>query len=167
MTPQFFRAVANGCMVLAVAALLVFGAQPAFADVTGVVRGIVTVDGTGAAGVRVTLAGEGTSAATKTDAQGRFMFPQVGFGRYTVSAQSPGKPAAESPVEVSSGSVSDVALSIGAVREIGRTNATSRGVAGNPVSVATFSGADVAAMPQNQSLNRLVETVPGIVQFSY
>jgi outer membrane receptor protein involved in Fe transport len=149
------------------AACIIFAAQPAWADVTGMVRGVVTIDGTGTAGVRVTIAGEGTATATQTDAQGRFAFPHIAFGRYTVSAQSAGKPAATSAVEVSTDSVTDVALAIGSAREIGRTSATTRGVAGNPVSVATFSGADVAAMPQNQSLNRLVETVPGIVQFSY
>jgi outer membrane receptor protein involved in Fe transport len=149
------------------AAFLIVTAQPALADVTGTVRGTVTVDGTGTPGVRVTISGEGTAATTQTDAQGRFAFPHVSFGRYTVSAQTAGKPAAQMAVQVSTDSVTDIALSIGAVNEIGRTNSTARSVAGNPVSVTTFSGADVAAMPQNQSLNRLVETVPGIVQFSY
>jgi len=37
-------------------------------------------------------------------------------------------------------------------------------VAGNPVSVTTFSNAEIAALPQNQNLNRLIATVPGIVQ---
>ena len=150
------------------AALVFFiSSLPASADVTGVVRGTVTVDGTAAAGVHVTLAGEGTSATAITDAQGRFAFGQVAFGRYTVSAASAGEPAAQAPVVVSTDSVSNVTLAIGAAAEIGRTRATTRGVGGNPVSVATFNSADIEAMPQNQSLNRLVETVPGIVQFSY
>lgn len=142
-------------------------ALPAWADVTGAVRGLVTVDGTATSGVRVTLAGEGTSATTVTDANGHFAFAQVAFGRYTLRAESPGKPAAQAPVDVSTDSVSDVALAIGAFAEIGRTAATTRGVAGNPVSVTTFGSSDIAAMPQNQSLDRLVETAPGIVQFSY
>jgi outer membrane receptor protein involved in Fe transport len=142
-------------------------ALPAFAAVTGDVRGIVTVNGTATAGITVTIAGEGTSQTTLTDTQGRFTFGQVAFGHYTLSAQSAGKPAAQASVDVSTGSVSNVALAIGAVNQIGRTSATTRGVGGNPVSVATFNGADLAAMPENQSLNRLIETVPGIVQFSY
>jgi outer membrane receptor protein involved in Fe transport len=141
--------------------------RPAFAAVTGDVRGIVTVNGTATAGITVTIAGEGTAQTTLTDTQGRFAFGQVAFGRYTLSAQSAGKPTAQASVDVSTGSVSNVALAIGAVNQIGRTAATTRGVGGNPVSVATFNGADLAAMPENQSLNRLIETVPGVVQFSY
>jgi outer membrane receptor protein involved in Fe transport len=142
-------------------------ALPAFAAVTGDVRGIVTVNGTATAGITVTIAGEGTSQTTRTDTRGRFAFGQIAFGRYTLSAQSAGKPTAQASVDVSTGSVSNVALAIGGVNQIGRTAATTRGVGGNPVSVATFSGADLAAMPENQSLNRLIETVPGVVQFSY
>lgn len=140
---------------------------PAWADVTGTVRGIVTLAGAGAAGVRVTIAGEGTTATTLTDAQGRFAFPQVAFGRYTVSAQSPGNGTAQAAVDVSTGSVADVTLVLGAPAEIGRTATAARGPGGNPVAVTTFTSGDIAVMPQNQNLNRLVETVPGIVQFSY
>ena len=142
-------------------------ASPALADVTGSVRGTVTVDGAPTPGVHVTIAGEGTTTATVTDAAGHFTFGHIAFGRYTVGAQSAGKPAARSEVDVSTDSVSEVTLAIGAVAEIGRTVATARGAGGNPVSVATFTSADIAAMPQSQSLNRLVETVPGIVEFSY
>jgi outer membrane receptor protein involved in Fe transport len=140
---------------------------PALADVTGIVRGTVTVDGNTAASVPVTLAGEGTSSATRTDAQGRFTFPPVAFGRYTVTAGETGKPQAQAAVQVSTGSVADVALAISTTRVIGRTFATTTGVAGNPVSVTTFSSADLALLPQQNSLNRLIETAPGIVQFSY
>jgi outer membrane receptor protein involved in Fe transport len=35
------------------------------------------------------------------------------------------------------------------------------------VSVTTLGGDTIAALPQQQSLNRLIETVPGIAQFSY
>ena len=50
---------------------------------------------------------------------------------------------------------------------IGRSVATSHGVSGNPVSVNTLGSAEIAVLPQNQSLNRLIQTVPGIVRFSY
>jgi outer membrane receptor protein involved in Fe transport len=153
--------------LLAAALYLPMLAVPALADVTGTVRGTVTVDGAALPGVRVTIAGEGTTATAVTDAGGHFIFGQIAFGRYTVSAESAGKPPAQSEVEVSTDSVSDVALAIGTTSEIGRTVATTRGVGGNPVSVITFTGADIAVMPQAQSLNRLVETVPGIAQFSY
>jgi outer membrane receptor protein involved in Fe transport len=158
-----------GRWIAALLAALVLSmlALPVQAAVTGTVRGTVTIDGAATPGVRVTLAGEGTTATTTTDAAGRFTFQQIAFGRYTVRAESAGKPAAQSDVDVSTDSVSNVALAIGAAAEIGRTVATTRGVGGNPVSVSTFTSADIAAMPQAQSLNRLVETVPGIVQFSY
>jgi hypothetical protein len=64
---------------------------PALADVTGVVRGTVTVDGAPRAGANVTIAGEGTSAQTRTDAHGRFQFPSVAFGRYALTAHVDGR----------------------------------------------------------------------------
>jgi outer membrane receptor protein involved in Fe transport len=153
----------------ALAALIFSTASlPAMADVSGVVRGTVTVDGAAAAAVAVTIAGEGTSSATQTDARGRFTFSPVAFGHYTVTAGAAGKPQAQATVDVSTGSIADVTLAIGTTREIGRTVATTTGgVAGNPVSVTTFSSADLAMLPQQNSLNRLIESVPGIVQFSY
>ena len=147
--------------------MLVTVALPARAAVTGVVRGTVTVDGAARAGASVTISGEGTTDTAVTDAQGRFTFPLVAFGTYTVIAHVLGQPDAQTIVNVTTGSVSDVALAIGAGNKIGRTTATTHGVAGNPVSVTTFSSAQITALPQNQNLNRLIATVPGIVQFSY
>jgi len=130
--------IARFCAAVA-AVLIVFAALPAWADVTGTVRGTVTVDGAPAANVSVTLAGEGTSTAAVTDARGHFTFAHVAFGRYAVRAQGPGKATAESAVDVSTDSVADITLALGANREIGRTSATTRGVGGNPLSVTTLS----------------------------
>ncbi len=150
-----------------VAAFLFAGAAlPALADVTGVVRGTVTVNGTARAGVTVTVSGEGTTSTAVTDAQGRFTFPLVPFGRYTVTAHVDGQPDSQATLDVSTDSVADVRLAIGA-QVIGRSVATSRGVSGNPVSVNTLGSAEIAVLPQNQSLNRLIQTVPGIVRFSF
>jgi hypothetical protein len=160
----------SGRRIAAAALTLLFAflvASPARAAVTGVVRGTVTVSGTARAGASVTIGGEGTTATTQTDAQGRFTFPLVSFGTYTVTAHVAGQPDAQTRVVVTTGSVSDVALAIAGGNVIGRTVATTRGVAGNPVSVTTFGQAELSALPQNQNLNRLIETVPGIVQFSY
>ena len=41
------------------------------------------------------------------------------------------------------------------------------GVSGSPVAVTTFDQKQLAASPVNNSLNRLIVTVPGAVQFSY
>jgi outer membrane receptor protein involved in Fe transport len=148
-------------MVLAIAATPL----PALAGVTGVVRGTVTLDGRLAA-ADVTLAGEGTSQAMRSDAAGRFAFERIPFGHYTLTATAGGAIVAQAAVDVTTDSVTDVALA-GGGRVIGRTTASTRGVGGNPVSVTTFGGAEIAAQPQGQSLNRLIETVPGVAQFSY
>ena len=159
----------NARLYAALVTVLIFASAtlPAWADVAGAVRGVVTLGGAGAADARVTIAGEGTTATTRTDSQGRFAFAQVAFGRYTVSADIPGKGAAQAAVDVSTDSVSNVILALGTLAEIGSTTTAVRGVGGNPVSVATLTSSDIAAMPQNQSLNRLIETVPGVVQFSF
>jgi hypothetical protein len=103
------------CLGALLAALLfAMPAGPAWADVTGTVRGTVTIDGTAAAGARVTIAGEGTTSSAFTDAQGRFAFTQIAFGRYVVRAESAGRPAAQAAVDVSTDSVSNVVLAIGA-----------------------------------------------------
>jgi hypothetical protein len=78
--------IARWSTALLAALLFCMPSLPAWADVTGGVHGTVTVDGAAGVGVRVTIAGEGTSATTLSDAQGRFAFAQVAFGRYTVSA---------------------------------------------------------------------------------
>lgn len=153
-------------LALAVAVAPIACASPALADVTGIVRGTVTVDGRAGANAEVTLAGEGTSAATSADAGGRFAFGRVAFGHYALSARIAGKTVAQAALDVTTDSVTEVALA-GGLRAIGRTASTTRGAGGNPVSVTTFGSADIAAQPQGRSLNRLIETVPGIVQFSY
>jgi outer membrane receptor protein involved in Fe transport len=150
---------------LAIAFFVTFGV--ASADITGVVRGTVTVDGTARAGVAVTIAGEGTSAKTLSGDHGRFQFSNVAFGHYTVSTQVDGGPATSASVDVTTNSVADVALNLGTVRKIGSVSGTTTGVGGNPVSVTTFGSDAIAALPQGQSLDRLIATAPGIARFSY
>ena len=153
----------------ALIALFLTSIVPAGAAVTGVVRGQVTVHGVPTAGVTVTLTGPPT-LTTSTDANGIYSFPLVPFGRYTITAHYAGHPDATEPVEVSSDSVSTVALEISPVlRVIARSvvTETSRNVSGTPVSENVMSQSQIQALPQSQSLNRLVETMPGIVQFSY
>jgi hypothetical protein len=139
----------------------------ASADVTGIVRGNVSVDGTARSGVTVTISGEGTSSSTLSGERGRFQFSNVAFGRYTLSAHVDGRTDASASIDVTTNSVADVALNVSATREIGRVNGTTTGVGGNPVSVTTFGSDAIAALPQGQSLNRLIATSPGIARFSY
>jgi outer membrane receptor protein involved in Fe transport len=137
------------------------------ADVTGVVQGRVTVDGTPRGGVVVTVRGEQTTQTARTDAAGRYTFPRIAFGRYRVSAHVDGEPDANATVDVTTDAVAQADLAITPIQQIGRTATTSRTAGGNPVSVTTLSQATIAALPQNQNLDRLIETVPGVVRFSY
>ncbi len=142
---------------------------PAIADTTGLVRGVVIAPAkVSTSGAAVTLEGEGTSQATKTNEKGAFIFPRVSFGRYTVTARIAGQAPASASVVVSSSGVSDVTLQVGNLERIGQTQtSTVRGPADQPVGYNTLSKSDISVLPQNQSLNQLIETMPGIVRFSY
>ncbi len=150
-----------------VAASFLVIASPALADTTGLVRGTITLDGKPAVGVAVTLVGEGTSASVVTGAPGTFVFPRVAFGRYTLTAHLAGNPDVTRTVAVESGSIVSLSLALG-LREIGRA-ATSivRGAAGQPVGVNSIGAAQLSALPENQSLDKVITTLPGIVSFSY
>jgi outer membrane receptor protein involved in Fe transport len=154
-----FAAVTVACFAVLTASAL--------ADTTGVVRGTTTVEGKPAPGVTVTLTGEDTTQKTTTDASGRFTFPLVTYGPYAVVAHQEGYPDVTTQVNVSSSSVVSLTIALTKLKTIGKTTATSRSVSGAPVSVNTLGKAQIAALPSNNSLNSLVETVPGIVKFSY
>ena len=54
------------------------------------------------------------------------------------------------------------------LKEIGRAQtAFVRGPSSTPVSVNSIRRDQIASLPDNQSLNRVIQTVPGIVRFSY
>ena len=142
-------------------------AAPALADSTGIVRGTILSEGKPAAGAAVTLKGEGVPLTSKTDAHGRFAFPHVPFGHYLVTAEGPGTEA-NREIDVSTDAVVTLDLQLRPLKEIGRTATTvTRGAAGAPVSNNSLSQAQIAALPNNQSLQSVIETMPGIVKFSY
>lgn len=139
--------------------------SPARADVVGVVRGTLTrSDHHGIPHATLTLTGDHGSLTAITGDDGRFAFPRVPFGHYTLRATTPDGPAIAT-VDVDSDSVVDVPLL--AAPEIGRAKATSTGVKGYPVAVNTYDARQIAALPVQTNINRIVETVPGIVRFSY
>jgi outer membrane receptor protein involved in Fe transport len=148
-------------------AIVILGIAPALADITGLVRGTASVDGKPAAGVTITLRGEGTSEVTTTDARGSFAFSRVTYGHYTITAHRAGYPDASEQVDVASDSIANVSLAIGQLKQIGQTKATTRGASGTPVSANVLGRSQIAVSPNNNSLNSLVETVPGVVKFSY
>ncbi|GAC1413157.1 MAG: hypothetical protein NVSMB64_23380 [Candidatus Velthaea sp.] len=147
-----------------VCALLFSSLAPALADATGTVRGDVVRDGRPAAGIVVHLAGERFAETATSDAAGHFTFARVPFGHYTLHAAI-GAAQVLREVDVATDSVADVILT--PVMTIGRTNSTTRTVRGTPVSENALSARTIATLPRNDSLNALVQTVPGVVRFSY
>jgi outer membrane receptor protein involved in Fe transport len=147
------------------AAALVTMVAPARADVVGIVRGTLTgPDHRPLSHVAVTLTGARASFTATTSDDGSFAFARVPFGRYTVRASTAfGNVAAT--VDVATGSVVDVPLL--ATATIGRSSASAYGVRGTPVAENAYSQRQISALPRNQKLDAIVETVPGIVRFSY
>ena len=153
-----------------VAALLALSyALPATAATTGLVRGVITVDGKPAPGATVTLQGEGSLFHATANSKGEYVFPQVPFGQYRLIAQAKGAHEIQVIVNVASGQVStiDVPLST-QLREIAQTTVIAHaGVETNPPSVNQITRSTIQSSPVNNSLNQLLETQPGVVQFSY
>jgi hypothetical protein len=153
--------------VLCAAAVLLL-TRPAFADTTGLVKGQTTLAGQPVGGVALTLKGEGATLRTTSDSGGGFAFAQVPFGHYTLAAQKTGAPSFSQEVDVASGAVLNLTLELQPLREIGRSQAgQARGPAAAPVSVNSLTRSQISALPNNQSLNSVIQTVPGIVHFSY
>ena len=142
---------------------------PARAAVNGLVRGSVTLDGQPVAGATVTLEGEGSKFTTKSDAKGDYVFGQVPFGSYRVVAQAKGSEI-QTIITLASGQVAVVNLALTTqLKQIAQTSVTAvgRGPQTNPPSVNQLDSAAIAASPVNNSLDRMIETLPGVVQFSY
>ncbi|MGC1759854.1 MAG: TonB-dependent receptor, partial [Candidatus Cybelea sp.] len=154
--------------LVAVFLALVFAA-PAFAATSGLIRGKVTVDGKPAAHATVTLQGEGSRFQATADSQGDYVFPQVPFGSYRLIAQVKGTNEIQVLVNVASGTVATVNLPLSThLAQIARTTVTAHaGPQANPPSVNQLGPAQIQSSPVNNSLNRLLETLPGVVQFSY
>jgi outer membrane receptor protein involved in Fe transport len=137
---------------------------PALADVAGVVHGTLTrTDHQPVAGTVVSLSGP-DSLDTTTDANGRFAFPRVPFGRYTLHATTPDG-SADRSIVVSTGTVIDVDLE--PTKTIGVVSGSTTGVGGTPVSVNTLAAGQIATLPVNTTIDRVIETLPGVVRFSY
>jgi len=142
-------------------------AGPALADTTGLVRGTATFGGKPAAGVAFTLRGEGTTLRATSDATGTFTFARVPFGHYTLVAHKDGSPDFSQTVDVETDSVVSLNIDL-QLKEIAHTQvATAKGAGSTPVSVNSIGKQTLAALPENQSLDNVIETLPGIVRFSY
>jgi len=153
--------------IVVASALAFLPSGPVSADTTGFVRGTATLAGKPADGVTITLRGEQTTRSTATDRSGNFTFARVPFGRYILRIERPDTPVYSQPVDVESDSVVTLAIELG-LKEIGRAKSSfTRGPGATPVSVNAIGREQIAALPGNQSLNSVIETVPGIVRYSY
>jgi outer membrane receptor protein involved in Fe transport len=150
------------------AALFCFSTAPALASTGGLIRGTVDVQNRPTGGVKMTLSGEGSLLQTTTDASGRYVFSQVPFGTYKLSANYPGVPERQLTVAVTSDSVLDINFALGKLKTIAVARVTSSaGAAGTPVNVNVIGRRQLGALPTNNSLDRVIETVPGVIRFSY
>ncbi len=154
----------------ALLAALIFNAAlgSAVAATTGIVHGNITLDGKPAAGARVTLTGEGSRFVTTTDAYGSYSFASVPFGNYTLVAHDDDVQDQSVAVSVSGDSVSTANVALTHLKLIASSQAVAgAGPSGTPVAVNHLDNAQIQTSPENDSLNRLIETLPGIVRFSY
>lgn len=150
------------------AALFVAISLPAFAAADGLVRGTVTLAGTPKADAKLTLVGEGSTFSTISRADGAYIFSQIPFGHYTLTTHVQGAFDNITELDVASDSVVALDIPLSAVKTIALTSASSRrGASGTPVSANVISRSTLATLPTNGSLDRVIQTVPGIVRFSY
>jgi outer membrane receptor protein involved in Fe transport len=139
----------------------------ALAGVYGALRGtVVDESGNPVANVTVTLRAEDAAPQSATTAaDGTFFFARVAFDTYTITATSPDGRVASEIVTVASGSVSLVNLKL-SQKIIGRVSVHAVG-SGQATSVNVLSSQTISTLPGNTSLGKVVQTLPGVVPFSY
>ncbi len=147
--------------------LLVAGAR---ADVYGAVSGVV-LDPAGkpASGMVVMLeAPDSAPIHATTDSAGHFIFARVPFDTYTITVETTEYGKINDVVTVSSGSSVTLTLRL-SPKTIGTvvTSASRVSAAGQPVSVNVLNNRAITVLPNNASLASVIQTVPGIVPFSY
>lgn len=140
----------------------------AVAAVSGLVRGTVTLDDKPAPGVTITLEGEGSKFTTRSESDGGYVFSNVPFGRYRLTASLPNIPPLQIDVTVTSGVVATVDLPFSKLRQIAQTTVTAHaGVSSYPPSVHQIDRNQIQSSPVQNSLDQTLETLPGVVPFSY
>jgi outer membrane receptor protein involved in Fe transport len=154
-----------------VAVLLAFSiVLPAAAATAGLVRGTITVDGKPAPQATVTLQGEGSRFEATTDAKGAYVFSQVPFGHYRLTAHAAGAHDLALFVTIASDTVATVDVPLSThLQHIGGASVTAvaAGAQASAPSVHLLDRASIQASPVSNSLNQLIETLPGVIQFSY
>jgi outer membrane receptor protein involved in Fe transport len=143
---------------------------PAFGATVGLIRGTITVDGKAAPRATVTLEGEGSRFVATTDASGDYVFSQVPFGQYRLTAHAAGAHDVTVFVTVNSDTVATIDLPLSTqLKQIASTTVTAvaHGAQASAPSVQVLDRNTLQASPVNNSLDRMIETLPGVVQFSY
>ncbi len=165
-----FSAARVAVLLAFAAALATAFAGPALAATTGLIRGTVTVDGKPAAGASLTLEGEGSRFTATADAKGDYVFSQIPFGSYRLIARHAGAHELQVLVTVQSDSVATVNVALSTnLKQIASTTVVSHGVGlqANPPSVNQLSRSTIQTSPVQNSLDKLLGTLPGVVPFSY
>ena len=147
-----------------------FISSAARADVYGTVSGIV-LDAAShpMPGAVVMLeAPDSAPVHATTDTLGHFIFPRVPFDTYTITVEVSGYAPTSETVTVSSGNVVAVTFHL-SPKTLGKvvTKAGGASITGQPVAVSVLSARSIQTLPVNNSLAKVIETVPGIVPFSY
>ena len=153
-----------------VAALLAFAlASPALASTVGLVRGTVTLDGRPTANASLILEGEGSEFTATSDASGHYVFSGVPFGTYRLIAKSSTGIELQQIVTVASDDIATVDMPLSShLKEIANTRVSAHaGPSGNPVAVGVIDKSQIQTSPEQDSLNRTIETLPGVIPFSY
>lgn len=160
---RFFTALAAVLFAYALVA-------PAAAATIGLVRGTVTVDGKPAPHATVTLEGEGSRFVAETDASGGYVFSQVPFGQYRLTAHAAGAHDLTVLVTITSDTVAtiDVPLST-QLKQIASTTVTAvaTGAQASAPSVQLLDRNTLQTSPVNNSLDKMLTTLPGVIPFSY
>jgi outer membrane receptor protein involved in Fe transport len=151
--------------------LIIIAAGAVRADEYGSVVGVV-LDPSNKAVADATVMLEAPDAApihAKTDQSGHFRFPRVAFDTYTVSVESSQYGSVSQAVTVSSGDTVTVSfhLSPKTLGKVVTTGSTAASIGGHPVSVSVITSRNIQTLPGNSSLAKVIETVPGIIPFSY
>lgn len=153
-------------LALVAVGILLFRPDAASADVYGAVKGTV-VDDAGHPVAKASVALQAPSIEPQratTDDGGRFSFLRVPFDTYIVSVSASGFAAQEAVITVSSAGVASLSFVL-SHKQLGRV--VTRASASEPNSVSVISQSMLATLPNNGSLNKVIETLPGIVPFSY
>ena len=149
--------------------MLLFTAIPALAVETGIVRGVITQSGTPTAGATVTLTrAKGTTSLRQPTHAAQYSFPRsVPFGHYllTVHVNGATDRTADSRRPFRHGRDGKSRRAQDDRRH--RDHRKWRASAARPSPLPPSTTTQIQTSPVRDSLNRLIETVPGIVQFSY